>query len=155
MMGIPTFAIILALVVSMNGSQVASNWWLSRWSVSADPSNTYYYCTVYLGIGAGACFLILAYQIATVVGGLAAAAGIHKNMLAAILHAPTSFFDTTPSGQILNRFTMDMKDIDEALVMTLSSALSLIFMMVSVVVTMVVVMPYILIPLVPLVLFYG
>jgi len=154
MMGIPMCAVILFVAIGVNGSQVAVNWWLSRWSVSGS-SDTGYYLTIYVGIGLGACFLIFVYQITFVIGGLASAAGIHNRMLAAVLKAPMSFFDTTPSGQILNRFTADMYSIDVLLVAQLSSALGLLFMMVSVFVTMVAVMPYILVALVPLISFYS
>jgi ABC-type multidrug transport system fused ATPase/permease subunit len=40
---------------------------------------------------------------------------IHDNMLANILYAPMSFFDTTPLGRILNRFSRDMYTIDETI----------------------------------------
>ena len=48
-----------------------------------------------------------------------------------------SFFDTTPSGQILNRFTADMKSIDEQLISQLGGALALLFMMASVIFTII------------------
>ena len=86
---------------------------------------------------------------------LRAAAGIHERMIDSIIKAPMSFFDTTPSGQILNRFTADMKAIDEQLISQLSGALSLLFMMVSVLATMIVILPWIIVVLIPLFVFYG
>ena len=160
MVGVPLCIFIMLLIVSVNGNQVAVNWWLSRWSVSSglvagESHNTEYYLTIYFILGMAACILIFAYQITAAFGGLGAAAGIHNKMFTSILRAPMSFFDTTPSGQILNRFTADMKSIDEQLISQLSGALSLLCMMVSVLITMVVVVPYILIALVPLFVFYG
>ncbi|XP_017085489.2 ATP-binding cassette sub-family C member 4 [Drosophila eugracilis] len=40
---------------------------------------------------------------------------LHDRMFACILHATMRFFDTTPSGRILNRFSKDMGAIDELL----------------------------------------
>lgn len=127
MVGRPMCFFVLLLIICVNGNQVAVNWWLSRWSVSSNtlateenPRDTNYYLIVYLILGLCACVLIFAYQIAAAFGGLFAAAGIHNNMFKAILLAPMSFFDTTPSGQILNRFTADMKCIDEQLISQLS-----------------------------------
>jgi ABC-type multidrug transport system fused ATPase/permease subunit len=110
---------------------------------------------VYFGLGVLACILILAFRILAAHGGLKAAAGIHGRMLKALLGAPLSFFDTTLSGRLLNLFTADMKAIDETLSSQMSGSLSLLFMMLSVVVMVVTVLPLSLVALVPLFVFYG
>ena len=92
----------------------------------------------------------LIYYLTTVVGGLGAAAGIHSRMVKSYIKAPMSFHDTTASGQILNHFTADMKSIDEQLITQLSGAMSLLFMMVAALVTMIVILPWIVIFLIPL-----
>lgn len=43
---------------------------------------------------------------------LKAARTIHQNMLHAILRAPQAFFQATPSGRVLNRFSKDVDTID-------------------------------------------
>ena len=37
---------------------------------------------------------------------------IHKKLLKNVLRAPMSFFDTTPLGRIINRFSNDMEKVD-------------------------------------------
>lgn len=39
----------------------------------------------------------------------------HEKLVKAILFAPVRFFDTTPIGRIINRFSKDIKSIDESL----------------------------------------
>ncbi|KAK2956863.1 Multidrug resistance-associated protein [Blattamonas nauphoetae] len=48
---------------------------------------------------------------------------IHDGMLQRVLHAPISFFDTTPMGRIVNRFTGDMTQIDQMLLTVLMQVL--------------------------------
>ena len=37
---------------------------------------------------------------------------LHGNLLKGVLRAPISFFDTTPTGRVMSRFTQDMVEID-------------------------------------------
>ena len=43
---------------------------------------------------------------------LSAGAKIHKNLLTNVLRAPSSFFDTTPVGRIVSRFSKDINSVD-------------------------------------------
>ena len=54
-------------------------------------------------------------MVATIVisiGTLNAATKLHGTMLNRILRSPMSFFDTTPLGRILNRFSKDIDIVD-------------------------------------------
>jgi ABC-type multidrug transport system fused ATPase/permease subunit len=41
---------------------------------------------------------------------LAGSSKLHDAMLKRILYSPMSFFDSTPSGRIINRFSKDMDE---------------------------------------------
>ncbi|XP_050696667.1 ATP-binding cassette sub-family C member 5-like isoform X1 [Eriocheir sinensis] len=43
---------------------------------------------------------------------LAGASKLHNHMFISILRSPMSFFDTTPTGRILNRFSRDLDELD-------------------------------------------
>lgn len=45
-------------------------------------------------------------------GGLLAARSLHDQLFDAMLHSPMRFFDVTPIGRILNRFSKDMDAMD-------------------------------------------
>lgn len=50
---------------------------------------------------------------------------LHDNMFSSMLQAPMRFFDTNPSGRILNRFSKDMGAIDELLPKNLMEAIQI------------------------------
>lgn len=59
------------------------------------------------------------YAIAT----LAAASKIHKNLLESTLRLPMMFFDVTPVGRILGRFSSDIMGVDLMLPMTFQNVM--------------------------------
>ncbi|KAL6447243.1 hypothetical protein ACFW04_001485 [Cataglyphis niger] len=61
-----------------------------------------------------ATFVVLS-QTALVVGCLRSSKLLHSELLFGILRSPLGFFDTTPSGRILNRFGKDIDIIDNVL----------------------------------------
>ncbi|XP_022081531.1 multidrug resistance-associated protein 7-like [Acanthaster planci] len=77
--------------------------------------NLVFFLGIYGGIvGANSIFtLFRAFLFAY--GGLCAARTVHSKLLASILKAPVSFFDTTPIGRIINRFSSDVYTIDNDL----------------------------------------
>lgn len=48
-------------------------------------------------------------------GALHAATVLHHNLLLNILRMSLQFFDTTPVGRILSRFSKDLESVDQAL----------------------------------------
>lgn len=112
---------ILSLAVAYGSAQILTigdDWWLKIWA------DTY---QQYLILDHGVSYYVLTYAILstlTVVafffrviivayGSLRASKELHKAVLHKILRSPIRFFETTPLGRILNRFSKDMKDIDQ------------------------------------------
>lgn len=98
------------------GSKVLTDWWLGRWSsrdlsvvVFGDPSSMgdIELLDYYIALWAIFSLLQVVMQIIKVVctqlAGLRAARTIHDKLLMRILHAPSSFFDSTPLGRVINR----------------------------------------------------
>jgi len=90
-------------------SSVSSNILLSAWSddrsADTDVARRNFYLTFYgvLG-GLQSLFIFLAIMVMTF-GTIKASRQLHNNLLKNILRAPMSFFDTTPTGRIVNRFS--------------------------------------------------
>lgn len=60
---------------------------------------------VYAILGVSQALFVLAGSFTMVIGGIRASRKLHDSMLGNILRSPMSFFDTTPLGRILNRFS--------------------------------------------------
>uniref|UniRef100_A0A4W6D0V7 ATP-binding cassette, sub-family C (CFTR/MRP), member 9 n=1 Tax=Lates calcarifer TaxID=8187 RepID=A0A4W6D0V7_LATCA len=82
--------------------------------------------------------------------GLSAATNLHHNLLNKIIHAPIRFFDITPLGQILNRFSADTNIIDQHIPPTLESLTRSTLLCLSAIGVISSITPIFLIALVPL-----
>ncbi|XP_051514904.1 ATP-binding cassette sub-family C member 5-like isoform X1 [Myxocyprinus asiaticus] len=132
----------LVLVISIllflftTGSIAFSNWWLSHWirqgsgnssllqgnetvksdSMRLNPHMKYYsrvyvlsmVVTLFLKTGRGLVFVKCTVRAASV---------LHDKLFKTLLLSPMHFFDTTPLGRILNRFSRDMDEVDVRLAM--------------------------------------
>lgn len=56
---------------------------------------------------------------------------LHYIILIGILQAPISFFDTTPIGRIINRFSKDIDSVDSSLPNAFSQALTTLITIVA------------------------
>ncbi|KAF9920021.1 hypothetical protein FBU30_010239 [Linnemannia zychae] len=72
-----------------------------------------YYLGIYALLSFGYIFTIMCRQMVQYKGSIDASRSIHRRLLSQILNSPVRFFDTTPLGRIMNRFTKDMGTIDE------------------------------------------
>lgn len=52
---------------------------------------------------------------------------MHEVLLAAVMHLPLQFFDTTPVGRVLARFSKDTDVLDESLPFQISDTIYCIF----------------------------
>ncbi|KAM7275028.1 hypothetical protein ACFE04_016894 [Oxalis oulophora] len=103
--------------------QIASNYWMAWASPTTSETKSAFGMNVILlvysllAIVSSFCVLVRATLVATT--GLWTAEKLFTNMLQSILRAPMSFFDSTPTGRILNRASTDQSVLDLEMAMRL------------------------------------
>ncbi|EDK40781.2 hypothetical protein PGUG_04879 [Meyerozyma guilliermondii ATCC 6260] len=106
---------VLSMVVS-----VCSNVWLKHWSevntkYGFNPNITKY-LGIYFLLGMASSLLILVQTcVMWIFCTISGSKKLHNAMAVSVLRAPMSFFETTPIGRILNRFSNDIYKVDEVL----------------------------------------
>ncbi|XP_050673788.1 multidrug resistance-associated protein 1 isoform X2 [Leptidea sinapis] len=126
--GVMAAVITIVMNLVLQVFQVGSNYWLAMWSNDAsmlvngtvDKSRRDLYLGVYGGLGIGQVVAVSVSSLTLYLGALAAARALHSQLLSSVLHAPSiGFFDCTPTGRVLNRFSKDVDVLDNTLPMTL------------------------------------
>lgn len=59
-----------------------------------------------------AALTVMVYAVLFAVANVRSSAFLHSGMLSSILRSPMMFFETTPVGRILNRFSRDIETVD-------------------------------------------
>ena len=89
-------------------------------------------------------------SFALAIGAIFASRILHNKMLVSILRSPMSFFDTTPLGRVLNRFSKDIYTIDETIPRSLRGFLMTFFTVISTVIVIAIATPIFLVVILPL-----
>ncbi|KAJ2847340.1 Transporter of the ATP-binding cassette (ABC) [Coemansia brasiliensis] len=77
--------------------------------------NLGYFIGVYIAIALASVLIILGRSLVQFWSSLRASKELHERLLHTILRAPVRFFDITPVGRLINRFSKDMETIDQSL----------------------------------------
>ncbi|KAF2275206.1 multidrug resistance-associated protein 1 [Westerdykella ornata] len=116
-------AIYLALLIGAQTASVGGSVWLKKWSDTNQKygSNPHVgkFIGVYFAFGVGSAALVVFQTlILWIFCSIEASRKLHERMAFAIFRSPMSFFETTPAGRILNRFSSDIYKVDEVLART-------------------------------------
>ncbi|KRT79870.1 ABC transporter ATP-binding protein [Oryctes borbonicus] len=126
----------LLLNLVFQGFSIGSNVWLTVWSGDenivvngvTDTARRDMYLGVYGALGIGQALSMFLSSLALYIGTLNGALLMHNFILNNVIRAPcTSFYDITPVGRILNRFSKDVDTLDIVLPMTLRGWITCFF----------------------------
>ncbi|PON96560.1 ATP-binding cassette containing protein [Trema orientale] len=126
--------VVLLLSILWQASLMAGDYWLAyetseERAMSFNPS---LFISVYAIVAAISIVLVTMRAFSTTIVGLKTAQVFFSQILHSILHAPMSFFDTTPSGRILSRASSDQTNIDIFLPFILSLTVAMYVTLLSI-----------------------
>lgn len=118
-------------------AEIMSAFWLAHWANQAmnaardgsphGSSDTTFYINIYAVFGMSGVFGLTMRSLFMAWHRLHASKRMHNDLTSSILRAPVSFFDVTPTGRILNRFSKDMDTVDLQLTQSLGQGVSTTF----------------------------
>ncbi|AWP18241.1 putative multidrug resistance-associated protein 1-like [Scophthalmus maximus] len=117
--GVLLSCISLLLFFAHHSASLFSNYWLSLWTDDPVVNGTQPYRQMRLGVygalGLSQGVAVFGYSLSVSIGGILASRCLHQSMLYDVLRSPMSFFERTPSGNLVNRFAKEMDTIDSVI----------------------------------------
>ena len=108
---------------------------------SGDEIDAWYYLIIYALLSVFYVFISLIREGYIFWGSLRASRAIHTRLLESVSRAKLQFFDTTPLGQLMNRFSKDVEAIDQDVAPVAVGVLGCLFSMISIVILISVITP--------------
>eukprot|EP00600_Ochromonadales_sp_CCMP1393_P017669 CAMPEP_0175031920 /NCGR_PEP_ID=MMETSP0005-20121125/21113_1 /TAXON_ID=420556 /ORGANISM="Ochromonas sp., Strain CCMP1393" /LENGTH=1650 /DNA_ID=CAMNT_0016292283 /DNA_START=12 /DNA_END=4964 /DNA_ORIENTATION=+ len=134
---------------------VLSSWWLSYWSEHrSDGTSPWYYLGIYIAINVGVVICAFSRELYVRLRAWNAGRGLFLELLNSVLFSPMAFFDTTPLGRVINRFSKDIYTIDEQIPQTVRMYLGTMAKVISTILYICIITPLFVIGLIPIFAFY-
>ena len=155
--GVPLFLVIVFVILNMFTGKLMQPLWLSWWADSyeehGNSKNTYYL----VGIIILSMYDIICAILSLVVWafyGVAASRKLHSAFLERIVAAPVPYFDVTPIGRLINRFSKDFRQIDFKLPMQIEQYISQISWLLASLIAVMTSVWWLFLIIVPIIIFY-
>ncbi|CAI5775246.1 canalicular multispecific organic anion transporter 1 [Podarcis lilfordi] len=153
---------VLLAYIGQAVATIGSNLWLSEWTNDAAKYANQTYPAyqrdlrigIYGALGAGQSLFLLTSALLAAHGAVRASRVLHERLLSNILRVPMSFFDTTPTGRIVNRFAKDIFTVDESIPMSFRSWINCLLGIFSTLFIICLATPYFAIVMLPLGIIY-
>ena len=152
--GNAVLAFLFVIVVAGTVAKMATDLWLAWWSEDQLGLPVHYYMIMYALLGLLQCFLVFLLAFFVARFSTRGAVQLHDRSFASVCRAPLSFFDTTPLGRILHRFSKDQDVIDSSLSESIRSVIMLAAQICGSLVLMCVATPAFIVPLLPCMYLY-
>eukprot|EP00762_Andalucia_godoyi_P000869 ANDGO_03846.mRNA.1 ABC transporter C family member 10 len=112
--GVLALCVFVPLAILAQAAFNMTDVWLSFWTNNQFGEQSFaFYAGIYAGISVGATILIWIRGQVYCLYVIVACKKLHNLCLRRVIRFPVVFFDTTPTGRIMNRFSKDMSDVDD------------------------------------------
>eukprot|EP00172_Hildenbrandia_rubra_P001929 Plantae.Rhodophyta-Hildenbrandia_rubra.ctg2564.p1 GENE.Plantae.Rhodophyta-Hildenbrandia_rubra.ctg2564~~Plantae.Rhodophyta-Hildenbrandia_rubra.ctg2564.p1 ORF type:complete len:1432 (+),score=206.38 Plantae.Rhodophyta-Hildenbrandia_rubra.ctg2564:367-4662(+) len=146
---------VLAVYTLSQATRLVAEWWLSQWSEDgqnriedADPVNgNRFYVLIFMALTFGVAIFTLARASLFAYRVMHASKGIHNRLLNRIMSATPGFFESNPTGRLLNRFSRDIDQMDTFLPTAAQNFLNIAFIILGALVTISWILPWFLLAL--------
>ncbi|KAG0084909.1 hypothetical protein BGZ92_009469 [Podila epicladia] len=150
------WALVFGLFLLQQFANVMGNQWISWWSEDQFKLTTHQYIGIYTGWALAQLVLVFAAALTLSFTIVKTANSMHDSAFKKVLYSPLSFFDTTPTGRIINRFSRDVDTLDNVLWSTLYEFTITIVTLLGTLVLIIVVFPWLTLAIVPILgLYYA
>lgn len=138
------FGFVFILYLASAGVNLMSSLWLSAWTADSSyerNSETFYISGYALtALLTGIVTFIRTFSLTRF--SIRSARRLHGDVLRSILRAPMSFFDVTPTGRILSRFSKDIFTVDQELADMVDIFIYIVIQLCVVLITIIFVTPF-------------
>lgn len=150
---------ILSIFAFSQGTRVMSELWMGIWAENEEKENpdqsTEFYFIFFAAFTFGTIILTIIRSYWFILTCLRASRNLHHKLLNAVLAAPVNtYFDVTPIGRILNRFSKDLDNMDSLLPDFFLQTLQNCFHVAAIAVICIISSPYFILLFIPIVILF-
>ena len=146
------FLVLSAILVSL--APLMQKSWLSYFSTHQNEVNVGNAVLIYGCLGLFALFMSVMNNFFWLERGIKAGKRMHDEMLRSVLRSPIRFFDSTPVGRILQRFSRDVESVDIYLQWSFVSVVHSILQVIVSLFLIIFLIPWMIVIIVPVMLLY-
>ncbi|CAE6472878.1 unnamed protein product [Rhizoctonia solani] len=146
--------LLIVAILLTQGATVMSAYWLVYWQEMKWAYPQGFYMGIYAGLGAAQAISTFAMGAFFALMSFYASVSLHRDAMKRLMHAPMSFFDTTPLGRIMNRLTKDVDTIDNTLGDALRMLAGTMSQILGAIILIGILIPWFLIPVVSILVVY-
>lgn len=134
-------ALAVLLYMLVQSSVIIADMWLALWSQGDIDGSDTKFLVGFAGFAIMNGLLTVIKGLTYAHGSSAAASGLHRKLITAVLNAPVAWFDTTPTGRILNRLGREIETVDAELPHVQDSFIAVLFILLGLLTTVAVIVP--------------